>query len=83
MNNKDKAQSVIEFCFASVVLMMLLLGMVQTVRWVMLDLAERRYDHEAVLTSGSNDPGVDASSQLNPYFHRPRPIDAALFRKGN
>lgn len=73
-----KAQSIIEFCFASVVLMVLLFGMVQTVRWIMLDLAERRYDHDAVLTANT-----DVEGQLNPYFHRPRSLDAALFRKGN
>ncbi len=74
---KLKAQSMIEFCFASAVLMLLLFGMIQTVRWIMLDLAERRFDHDDVLTKGTNVAG-----QLNPYFHRTRSIDAVLFDKG-
>ncbi|MBF0386474.1 MAG: pilus assembly protein [Candidatus Omnitrophica bacterium] len=72
-----KGQSIIEFCFACAVFMLLLFGMVQTVRWIMMDLAERRYDHEAVLTAAGPLDG-----QLNPNFHRPRPLDAALFKKG-
>lgn len=75
----NRAQSIIEFCFASVVLMFLLYGMVQTVRWIMLDLAERRFDHDAVLT----DSAAGVEGQLNPYFHRSRPVDGAFFRKGH
>ncbi|MEI6437117.1 MAG: hypothetical protein WCO69_00030 [Candidatus Omnitrophota bacterium] len=86
--NNTRAQAMIEFCFACIVLMVLVFGMIQTVRWSMVDLAERRYDHEQVLTSNTyiNFGGgiyetFDVEKQLNPNFHQPRPIDAALFKK--
>ena len=72
----NKAQSIIEFCFASIVLMLLLYGMVQTVRWVMTDIVERRYDHDTILVSGG-----DARSQLSPNFHKIRFMDAVMFQK--
>ena len=76
MKNR-KAQSMIEFCFASTVMMLLLFGMIQTVRWIMLELAETRYDSDVLLTRGN-----DVQAQLNPYFHLPRPMDATLHKKG-
>ena len=70
----------IEFCFGCMVLMLLLFGMVQVVRWVMMDLAERRSDHDRVLVSGWNTAG-DAVKQLTPDFHQIRPMDAVDYKK--
>jgi hypothetical protein len=71
---RSPAQTILEFCFAATILMVLVFGMVQTVRWVMMDLSERRFDHDtALLASG------DAKSQLNPSFHQIRNMDTVVF----
>ena len=90
---KLKAQTIIEFCFAGIVLMVLVFGMVQTVRWVMMDLAERRYDHDSSLIRNKGphfDPSrgqlliySDAKDQLSPYFHDIRHMDTVAFKRCN
>lgn len=71
---KKTGQAVIEFCFAVSVFMALVFGMIKIVQWTMMDLAERRYDHDYVLTAGAN-----AREQLNPNFHKVRSIDGSIF----
>lgn len=73
---KKKGQSVIEFCFATMVFSLLVFGLVRTVRWTMMDLSERRYHYDSSLVSSG-----DAAVQLQGDFHQPRKIDAVLFKK--
>ncbi len=68
-----KAQSIIEFSFAMMVMMVMLYALIQSSRWVMMDLAERRYDHDGTLLRKG-----DASAQLTPNFHKARTLDAVL-----
>jgi hypothetical protein len=67
-------QSTIEFAFGIIIFGLILYGMVQCFRWVMMDLAERRVDHDKVLTDSS----LTTEAQLNPSFHRTRKIDGVL-----
>ena len=69
-----RGQSVIEFTFGMIILGMMVFGMVQCFRWVMLDLAERRVDHDLILTNNM----ISTEAQLNPNFHGVRKIDAVL-----
>ena len=55
------------------VLMVLIYGMVQTVRWVMMDVSERRFDHDATLVQVAG--AGDASGQVSPNFHHIRYMD--------
>ena len=71
---KRRAQSVVEFAFGMVIFGLMTYGMVQCFRWVILDLAERRFDHDRILTNAS----LTTEAQLNPNFHRVRRIDAVL-----
>ena len=57
--------------------MFLCYGLIQTVRWVMMDLAERRVDHDQTLIR----QGGDASTQLGDNFHKLRPLDAVVISK--
>lgn len=72
MKNK-KAQAIIEFCFSCIILVFLFYGLVAVVRWVMLDLATRRYNYDTQFSLGG-----DAASQLGGDFHRMRPLDAVV-----
>jgi hypothetical protein len=71
---KRRGQSVIEFTFGLIILGLMVYGLVQCFRWVMLDLAERRVDHDRVLTNNT----ISTEAQLNPNFHGVRKIDAVL-----
>ena len=70
-----KAQSTIEFTFAVIVIMFLIFGMIRVFRWTGMDLANRRYAHDAVLT-GSGPTVTDPSMQLNADFDRVLPLSA-------
>jgi len=80
--NRHRGQSTIEFTFGMVILGLIIYGLVQCFRWVMLDLTERRVDHERVLTLQGVNPATGAQytteDQLNPNFHSIRKIDAVL-----
>ncbi|MBF0486477.1 MAG: hypothetical protein HQL16_08190 [Candidatus Omnitrophica bacterium] len=67
---RKKGQSIIEFTFAATGAMLLLYGLVMVFRWVGMDLAERRYDHDQRLNNGT-----DMTAQLSPDFHEVRPMD--------
>jgi len=58
---KIKAQSTIEFTFATIVIMFLIYGMVQIFRWAGMDLANRRVAQDGALTAGS-DPDTQLST---------------------
>ena len=73
---KNKAQTIIEFTAGVVVLCLIIYGMVGVLRWGMVDLAERRYDHDALLLDNS----VSTETQLSPNFHQGQPMDA-IFQK--
>jgi hypothetical protein len=70
----QRAQSTIEFAFGLIIFGLMAFGLVQSFRWVMLDLAERRMDHDRILTNRD----ITTEAQLNPNFHRVRKIDAVL-----
>ncbi|MBF0331981.1 MAG: hypothetical protein HQL17_08625 [Candidatus Omnitrophica bacterium] len=71
-----KAQTILEFSAAMVILCVILYGMVEVFRWGMMDMAERRYDHDAVLRYTG--PGSSTEGQLNPNFHQTRSMDLLL-----
>jgi len=72
--SKRRGQSTIEFAFGMIILGLMVFGLVQCFRWVMLDLAERRVDHDRILT----DNNLSTEAQLNPNFHQIRKIDAVM-----
>lgn len=72
-----KAQSTIEFTFAMVVIMFLIYGMVQVFRWAGMDLAQRRYFQDTLMTA--NLVGGDPISQLNAGSDIAQPM-AAVYR---
>jgi hypothetical protein len=72
--HKKRAQTILEFSAAMVIVSVILFGMVEVFRWGMMDLAERRYDHDATLKNADN----TAEVQLNPNFHQARPMDLLL-----
>lgn len=63
-------QSTVEFCFGLFIVLLLFFALVQAVRWVVLEKIELRVDFERSLQTGSG-----AYQQLNPHFHRLRPLD--------
>lgn len=67
-------QATIEFTFAMTLTLIMTLALYMVFRWVGLDLANRRFTHENLLTNDSLRP----EQQLNPDFYRPRKIDAAF-----
>jgi hypothetical protein len=73
-SGRRRAQSVVEFAFGMVIFGLMVYGLVQCFRWVVMDLAERRFDHDRILVNES----LSTEAQLNPNFHRVRRIDAVL-----
>jgi hypothetical protein len=74
---KARAQSLIEFSAGMVVLCLIIYGMVELFRWGMMDMAERRFDHEQSFSDNS----LNADQQLNPNFHEVRPMDTLWYKK--
>lgn len=72
------AQSILEFAAAMVILCLILYGMVAIFRWGMMDMAERRYDHDTVLTDQSG--WGFQPQQVNPNFHQIRTMDTVIYR---
>ena len=68
-----RGQSTIEFTFAMIITIILIYALFMVFRFVGLDLAERRFAHERLLTNGALRP----EQQLTPDFFTPRKIDAA------
>ncbi len=66
-----RAQSTIEFTFTMIVIFVLAYGLIKVFRWAGMDLAERRWALEDVITTG-NSP----EEQLSPAeFYRPKRIN--------
>lgn len=76
---KTLGQSSIEFTFALVVIFLLAYGLIRIFRWVGMDLAERRWEHEQVLTNQSLSP----QEQVKPDFYRPKRINSVFQRGGS
>lgn len=74
LKRRKHGQATIEFTFAMTLTLIMALALYMVFRWVGLDLANRRYTHENLLTNDSLRP----EQQLNPDFYRPRKIDAAF-----
>lgn len=73
MKKKESAQATIEFTFAMVIVVLLLIGMIQVVIWTGKDLADRRQAHETFLIQDA--PGWQ---QTEPIFYHSSPIGAAV-----
>ena len=74
MIRNNRAQSIIEFTFTMVAMMLLFFGLVRVFRWAGMDLADRRYQHDASFHNWSLKP----EEQLNPNFYKTRKIDAVF-----
>ena len=72
-----KAQSIIEFTAGMVILCLIIYGMVEIFRWGMMDMAERRFDHDHSLLSQAG----NTQQQLDPNFHQTRPMDALWYKQ--
>ncbi len=70
----ERGQATIEFTFAMIITLILVYALFMVFRWAGLDLAERRVSHERLLSDESLRP----EQQLNPDFHKPRKMDAAV-----
>lgn len=64
-------QAILEYTAGMVVVCLLINGMIAVFRWGMMDMAERRFDHDAVLRNAL----LNTEEQLNPDFHQVRPIE--------
>jgi hypothetical protein len=73
---KNIGQSIIEFTFAMIAIAFLVYGLIAIFRWVGLDLAERRFEHENLLTNTE----LTTEQQLSPEFYRVRHLDAVYTR---
>ena len=61
------AQSTVEFIFAMIAVMFLVYGTVQVFRWAGMDMAQRRWAHEAMFMNAQ----LNTEQQLAPDFYRP------------
>ena len=65
-------QSTIEFTFVLIVILFLAYGMIRIFRWAGMDLAERRWANDKVMT----DPKLSTEEQLAPDFYRPKRLNS-------
>lgn len=72
MKNR-RGQSTIEFVFSMMVTMVLIVALFLVFHWAGMDIANRRFTHDQVLTNDALRP----EQQLAPNFYKPRKIDAA------
>lgn len=72
-NELNTAQATLEFSFAMVVAVLLLMGMIQVVVWTGQDLANRRQAHESTLTR----PEMFGVDQTDPTFYYSTPIGSS------
>jgi hypothetical protein len=72
-----RGQTILEFSAAMVVLCLIMYGMIQVFRWGVMDLAERRFDHDKTLVATTS----LTQDQLHPRFHQTRPVDGTVYRK--
>ncbi|MFH0753758.1 MAG: hypothetical protein V2A70_04265 [Candidatus Omnitrophota bacterium] len=72
--NTQKAQTILEFTATFVIACVIFFCVVELFRWGMMDMAERRYDHDALLKNGD----IATEDQLNPNFHQVQAMDFSL-----
>lgn len=78
-----QAQVTLEFIFSMIILVLLVFGTFMIFRWAGLDLAERRYSHERILTQDlPNETRDSILRQLDPFFHRPLKMNAVMGQLG-
>ena len=81
---KKYGQAMLEFLFCMIIIMLMIYSMMMILRWVGIDLANRRIDHEKVLFRGGIDPLIQPEDvyikspqiQLDSYFHKPIKMNA-------
>lgn len=71
--HQKRAQSIIEFSFAMILVALLIYGLVRVFQWSGLLLADHRYEHERSLVQ---DP--DPLKQLSEDYYTPRKIDGVF-----
>ena len=73
-------QVMLEFTFCMAVVLLMLFSLIMVLRWVRVDLAERRRSHDESIVRGSPDDGVTnrmiPMEQLDPFFYRPIRMNA-------
>lgn len=96
-NKTNRAQVIIEFTFCMIIVFLMIYATIKIFRWTGLDLANRRQNHDAVLTGAINRLGtcVDMNvwcdgysteetgplKQIDPYFSGSTKMNAIW--KGN
>ena len=65
-------QAIIEFTFCMIVIMIMIYGIIEVLRWTGEDIAERRITHQDVLT----DAALTPTQQVEPDFYLPTDLDA-------
>jgi len=79
---RRKAQAIIEFTFAMIVVFLMIFGAMMIFRWTGLDFAFRRKAHDSELTQGishhyTQSDGRDGPlKQISPYFYQPTKMNA-------
>ena len=73
MRGKSKAQSTVELTFVMIAICLLAYGMVRILRFIGMDLGERRWTQEDTLTTGN-----DVLRQLSPDFYRAKRMNSAV-----
>lgn len=75
-----KGQTMIEFTFCAMIVLLMLFSLIMVFRWAGADLAERRITHDELIVRGSVTQGQTNSmvpmGQLEPYFYRPIKMNA-------
>ena len=78
--NTEKAQAILEFTFAMVIIMLMMYSLIMIMRWVGMDFAERRIAHEQKLTEPIDEDfrrrEFGTLKQLDPYFYKPIKMNA-------
>ena len=77
---RKTAQTLLEFMVSMMILCLIIYGMFAVLRWGMMDMAERRFDHDRSFRNGALGSS-SVAAQLNPDFHQVRPMDATIFKQ--
>ena len=70
----DQAQITMEFTFSMIIVLIMFYSIIQIIRWVGVDLVERRIAHDSVLTNDTISP----REQIDPYFYEPKKLDTSF-----
>jgi len=71
-----RAQSTLEFTFAMVMIIMLIIGMIRVFAWTGRDLVERRIAHEETLTRSVGGGYAAQLKQTTPRFYGSADVNA-------